>query len=208
MFLKSGKVCHSNFQNVFLNIILEKELYIYILKRMKDPSNEGSRKQRWEGDFSFTGKYICVWTFACKFSDDVISQVIQEFGQNGTSWGQSCWTVREWSGTLSISTPSWGVNVNQVCQRDNRPCPQTSWALCNWRGGMRCLHPESGLQRSSGESLEPLICVKQQRRGLAGCTGAREQCPCLEHLFLPQGWCRHRMELFNLEAELPSLNLL
>ena len=107
----------------------------------------------------------------------------------------------EWGwGVLSFSTLSWGENVN-LRQ------PQTGWGLCHWRGGGRCAHPESGLQRTLGGKSGALICMKQQRRVTVGGTGDWEQWPWWEHLCLPQGRCGNRMELFELEVLLPLLNL-
>lgn len=58
-----------------------------------------------------------------------------------------------------------------------------------------------------GGKVGALICTKQQRRVMVGGTGAWEQWPWWEHLCLPQGWCGHRMELFELEVLLLLLNL-
>lgn len=113
--LKSGKICYSNFQNVFLNImhIYFRERIIVIFKKKKERlihfSNEWSGKQRGKVTSVSQEMCLCVYIYM-HISHYITLQVTRKPGQNGTLRGRAasqrerevrCWAFntllgREW----------------------------------------------------------------------------------------------------------------
>lgn len=81
-------------------------------------------------------------TFICLFSDYIFLQVPRVRGPNGAWQGQRCQTV-------AVKWALQHLTGERMRIRCNQEAILNQLALCNSRGWVKCVHPESYFQRTS-----------------------------------------------------------